>query len=37
METKKLEKIRDNTNNPKLKESIKSKIAALKGDKTILK
>lgn len=33
----KLEKIKKNTNNLKLKESIKNKIGALKGGKTILK
>lgn len=37
MELKKLEKIRDNTNNPKLKASLNKKIAILKGNKTVLK
>ncbi len=37
MEIKKLKKIRDNTNNPKLKESIRKKIAILEGNKTVLK
>ena len=40
METKKLEqleKIKKNTNNPKLKESIKKKMDILKGNKTVLK
>jgi hypothetical protein len=33
----KLRKIRDNTNNPKLKASLKKKIAILEGDKTVRK
>jgi len=38
METiEKLKKIRDNTNNPKLKESLKKKIEILEGNKTVLK
>ncbi len=34
---KDLEKIRDKTNDPKLKESIRKKIAILKGDKIVMK
>ncbi len=37
MELKKLKKIRDNTNNPRLKESLNKKIAILEGNKTVLK
>lgn len=37
MELKKLKKIRDNTNNPKLKESLSKKIVILEGNKTVLK
>lgn len=33
----KLEKTKKNTNNPVLKESIKNKMADLKGSKTVLK
>lgn len=33
----KLKKIRDKTNDPKLKESISKKIAILKGDKIVTK
>ena len=34
---KDLERIRDKTNDPKLKESISKKIAILKGDKIVTK
>lgn len=33
----KLEKTKKNTNNPNLKQSIKNKMTALKGNKTVLK
>ena len=32
-----LEKIKKNTNDPKLKESIRKKLDILKGNKTVLK
>lgn len=37
MELKNLKKIRDNTNNPRLKASLSKKIAILEGNKTVLK
>lgn len=37
MKIKKLKKIRDKTNDPKLKASLKKKIAILEGDKIVTK